>query len=173
MHYSTTLAQALATFDRLTDEHQQLREDIQDTTPGRLQELALDALESELSTTISAVTYRRRDERDKAEKAAQEKLDDEQRDQEEATRERLRSLTTQPTDERAQVELAHDHANAEQRRLDATAAGYDHGTRGLDADDDLPALLCQRHISLNDARPCQLRAGHQGPHASLADDLHA
>lgn len=165
MHYSTTLAQALATFDRLTEEHQQLREDIADTTPGRLQELALDALESELSTTISAVTYRRRDERDKAEKAAQEKLDDEQRDQEEQTRERLRMLTSD--DElTAQQHLAHDHANAEQRRRDAEQRGEDHGTRALDADDDLPQLVCLRHVSLSDVRRCRLAAGHAGPHIS-------
>lgn len=107
MHHATTLPQAIARADRLIDEWQQLRDATQDTTPGRLQELAIVQLETDISDTLSAIRYRRQQAHDQAERDAQIKLDDEQRDREEqeqqrqelATKQRLQELTGPPPPE--------------------------------------------------------------------------
>ncbi len=98
MHYDTTLTQAVAAFDRLVSEYQQLRRDIDEKltgpTPTRLQSLALDALESEISSTIGSVKYKRGQARDLAEQQAdQERERQAEEQQADATRQRLTDLT--------------------------------------------------------------------------------
>ncbi len=181
MHYDTDLAQALATADSLIDEWQQLREDTADTTPGRLQELAMRELERELSQTIDGVIYRRKQEQEKTERELQQKLDQENADQEQATRDRLRQLT-QPAEHHCALpvgnagnlcELTAGHAGEhrthlqiiddERRRRELATPAPESGIV------DAPALTCGRHISLNNPSPCARPAGHDGEHASLAE----
>ena len=63
--------------------------------PTRLQVLALDALETEISSTITAVQYRRRTDREKTEREALTRREHRERIEAEQTRERLQTLTDQ------------------------------------------------------------------------------
>lgn len=104
MHYDTTLPQAVAKLDQLVDEWRQLLADMSHTAndPGsqanRLQSLALDALETEISSTIGSVKYKRSQARDLAEQQRDQDAEQAAQLQRDtaaaATRERLRQLST-------------------------------------------------------------------------------
>ena len=91
MHYDTTLNQAVAQLDNLVDEWRKLREGID--AADRLQVLALDALESEISSVIGSVRFKRGQAKDLAEQQADQDRQRRKEEQTEATRERLEDLT--------------------------------------------------------------------------------